>query len=66
MCNQLHIGVRRFFNRIEPLNKKGLPSLFVINDKLMEKLDYVKKITDISKDASKHANMKNTMTGRAF
>ena len=42
-CHQLEIGVSRFFNRIEPLNKKGLPSLFVINDKLMPRTDYVKK-----------------------
>ena len=48
------------------MNKKGLPSLFVINEKIMAKPYYVKKLTDISKDASKHANMKNTMAGRAF
>ena len=33
-CRNLEIVVSRFFNIIEPLTKRGLPSLFLINDKL--------------------------------
>lgn len=35
-CHSLEVAVR-FFTRIESLNKKGLPYLFVINEKLMTK-----------------------------
>ena len=34
-CHGLEITVNKFFNRIEPLTQKVLPSLFVINDKLI-------------------------------
>ena len=44
----------------------GFPSLFVINDKLMPRTNYVNRIIEISKDTSKLTNMKNTMTGKAF
>ena len=32
----------------------------------MLRIDYVKKLTNISKYASKHTNMKNTMTEKEF
>jgi hypothetical protein len=31
----MDIGVQRFFSKIEALQKKGLPGLMVLNDKLM-------------------------------
>ena len=34
-CQNLELTVNKFFNRIGPLTHKGLPSLFVINDKIM-------------------------------
>ena len=43
-CQVLEPTVNMFFNRMQPLHKKGLPSLFVINEKLMDKGDYVKKL----------------------
>lgn len=43
-CQNLELLVNRFFNRIEPLNQKCIPSLFSINDKLMPREDYVKKL----------------------
>lgn len=43
-CQNMELTMNKFFNRIQPLNQKGLPSLFVINDKLMDKEDYVKKL----------------------
>jgi len=65
-CHTLGVVVNGFFTRIDGLNKKGLPSLFVINDKLMTREDYKKKIQDIPKDTTKSSHIKGTMTGRAF
>ena len=52
-CHNLEIVVNRFFNRTEPLTQKGLPSLFVINEKLITREDYVKKLNEISRDMAK-------------
>ena len=65
-CHTLEVAVNRFFTIIEALNKKGPPSLFVINEKLMTKEDYKKKLQDIAKDTSKLSHIKGAMTGRAF
>jgi len=65
-CHTLEGGVNKFFTRIDALNKKGLPSLFAINEKLMTKEDYMKKLQDIAKDTTKSSNIKGSMTGRAF
>ena len=65
-CHTLEVAVNKFFTRIEALNKKGLPSLFVINDKLMIREDYMKKLKDISRDTSKSSHIKGVMTWRAF
>jgi hypothetical protein len=46
----MDLGVQRFFSKIEALQKKGLPSLKVINDKLMTLPDYKKRLTDVAKD----------------
>lgn len=66
ICHQLEVGVSRVFNRIEPLNKRGFPSLFFINDKLMPRDGYVKRLMEIFEDISKLTNLKNTMTEKAF
>ena len=65
-CHSLDITVNRFFSRIEPLTQKGLSSLFVINDKLITRQDYVKKLSKIARDTAKFSNIKGTMTGKAF
>jgi hypothetical protein len=49
----MDIGVQRFFSKIEALQKKGLPGLRVINDKLMTLSDYKKKLATVAKDSSK-------------
>jgi hypothetical protein len=36
----MDIGVQRFFSKIDVLQKKGLPGLLVLNDKLMTLPDY--------------------------
>ena len=65
-CHTLEVAVNRFFTRIEALNKKGLPSLSVINAKLMTREGYMKKLKDIAKDTVKSSHIKGAMTGRAF
>lgn len=62
----LEVAVNRFFTRIEALDKKGLPYLFVINEKLMTKEDYKKKLQYISKDTTKSSHINGVMTRRAF
>lgn len=65
-CHSLEIVVNIFFSRIEPLTQKGPPSLFVINDKLITREDYVKNLNEISKDTAKFSNIRGTMTWKAL
>jgi hypothetical protein len=62
----MDLGVQRFFSKIEALQKKGLPSLIVINDKLMTLPDYKKRLVDVAKDSSKFAGIQGSITGKAF
>jgi hypothetical protein len=59
-------GVQRFFNKIEALQKKGLPGLKVINDRLMTLPDYKKRLAEVSKDSSKFAGIQGSITEKAF
>ena len=59
-------GVQNFFNKIEALQKKGLPSLKVINDKLMTLPDYKKRLSKVSKDSSKFDGIQGSITDKAF
>jgi hypothetical protein len=59
-------GVKKNFNKIDALQKKGLPGMKVINDKLMTLLDYKKRLTEVSKDSSKFAGIQGSITGKAF
>jgi hypothetical protein len=59
-------GVQRFFSKIEALQKKGLPGLRVINDKLMTLSDYKKKLATVAKDSSKFSGIQGSITGKAF
>lgn len=54
--------VQRFFNKIESLISKGLPSMMVINDKLMSIEDYVKNLTKVGTHATLIANIKGSAT----
>jgi hypothetical protein len=62
----MDIGVQIFFSKIEALQKKGLPGLRVINDKLMKLSDYKKKLAIVAKDISKFSGIHGSITGRAF
>jgi hypothetical protein len=53
----MDIRVQRFFGKIDVLQKKGLPSLLVLNDKLMTLSDYKQKIATVAKDSSKFSGI---------
>ena len=61
-CQVLDIGVQMFFNKLEALYKKGLPSLLVIKDKLSTWSDYSQKLLTKAKDGSKFAVVRVSMT----
>jgi hypothetical protein len=60
------LGVQIFFSKIEDLQKKVLPGLKVINDKLMTVPDYKKRLADVAKDSSKFAGIQGNITGKEF
>ena len=62
----MELTVNRFFNRIELLTQKGLASLFVINEKLMAREDYVNRLLGIAKDVANFSNIKGIITGKAL
>jgi len=53
----MDIVVQRFFNKADSLHKKGLPSLLVINNKLITLLDYKQNILRVEKNGSKFAGI---------
>ena len=53
----MDIGVQRFFSKIEALQKKGLPGLLVLNDKLMTLPDYEQNMAMVAKDSSKFSEI---------
>jgi hypothetical protein len=57
-------GVLKFFHKIDALQRKGLPGMKVINDKLMMLPDYKKKMAEAS--VSKFAGVQGSITGKAF
>ena len=62
----MDIGVQRFFSKIEALQKKGLPGLMVLNDKLMTLLDYKKNMATMAKDSSKFSGIQGSIMGKTF
>jgi len=55
-----------FFIKIEALQKKGLPDIHVLHDKLMTLSDYKKNISTMAKDSSKFSRIQGSITGKAF
>jgi hypothetical protein len=62
----MDIRVQIFFIKIKALQKKGLPGLRVINDKLMTLSDYKKKLSTMAKDSSKFSGIQGSITSKAF
>ena len=65
-AQNMDIRVQRFFNKIDALEKKGLPSLLVLNDKLMTLSDYKQKFTMVVKDSSKFWGIEGSIIGKEF
>jgi hypothetical protein len=59
-------GVNFFFDKIEALQKKGLPSLRVLNDKLMTLPDYKQRLATVAKNSLKFSGIQGSITGKAF
>jgi hypothetical protein len=59
-------GVQIFLCKIEALQKKGLPVMRVINDKLMTLADYKKKLATVAKDKSNFSGIQGSITGKEF
>lgn len=57
---------QQVFQQNVALHQKGLPSLFVINDKIMDIRLYVKKLQGIATDAANLSNIKGIITGKAL
>ena len=62
----MDIGVQRFFNKFKVLNKKGIPGLLVLNDKLITLSDYNQKLKRVAKDNSKFVGIQGSIIGKAF
>jgi hypothetical protein len=58
--------VQIFFSKIEALQKKGLPDLMVLNDKLMTLPDYKQKLSTVAKDSLKFSGIQGNIIGKAF
>ena len=64
--NVKHQSLNRLFNRIEALNHKGLPNIYMINEKLITQEYYVLKMKEVPISSIKLNGIKENMTTRAF
>jgi hypothetical protein len=62
----MDLGLQRFFSKIEALQKKGLPCLRVLNEKLMTLPDYKQRLATVAKDSLKFSGIHGSITGKAF
>jgi hypothetical protein len=62
----MDVAIQRFFIKTDSLQKKGLPSLFVINKKLITFSYYKLNILSVAKDGSTFAGIQGSITGKAF
>lgn len=65
-CETLQVGVNKFCNKIEALIQKGLPIIYVINDKLITQEDYVLKMKEMARSGVKFSGIKGSMTTTTF
>jgi len=62
----MDIGVQIFFNKVESMHKKEIPSLLVINDKMITLSYYNHKILAVEKYGSKFAGIQGSITHKSF
>jgi hypothetical protein len=60
----MDIGVHIFFSKIDALQNKGLPSLLVLNDKLMTLFNYKQEISMVEKNSSKFSRIQGRITDK--
>lgn len=65
-CETLELQLNRFTNIIEELMQKGLPIIYVINDKLITQEDYILKMKEIAKSNIKFSGIRGSMTTKVF
>lgn len=65
-CEVLELQVIRFTNIIEALIQKGLPSIYVINEKLITQGDYILKMKEVAKSSIKFSKIKGSMKKKVF
>jgi len=51
---------------IEVLIQKGLPNIYVTNDKMITQEDYVMKMKEVAKSIDKFSGIKGNLTSRAL
>jgi len=65
-CYNLEANIQKFHRKSNGLNKKELPGLKGIRDKLVQLDDYQHKLYSIARDNSKFSTVKGTITGETF
>jgi len=65
-CETLELQVNKFANKIEALIQKGLPIIYVINDKLTTQEEYVLKMKEMARSSIKFSGIKGSMKEKAF
>lgn len=59
-CQTMQLSIDRFKFKFNTLVQKGLPSPFVINEKLMTQEDYNKKLREVARTQVNNATIHNT------
>jgi len=62
----MQLAIDRYMVKFEILRQKGLPNPLVINNKLMAKEDYNRKIREVARDQVNASSMKGIPTGKFF
>jgi len=60
----MQVAIDRFMAKFQILREKGLPSLMVINDKLMTQLDYGDGLKKLAKEQASSSSIKALPTGK--
>jgi len=64
--HNMQVAIDRFMAKFQILREKGLPSPFVINDKLMTQLDYDNRLRQLAKEQASILSIKALPTGKVL
>lgn len=65
-CHNMQVAIDRFMAKFQILRDKGLPSPMVINDKLMNQLDYSDTLRRLAKEQASSLGIKALLTGKVL